>query len=111
MILNLFTVNYCTKICINLFLLLYVFLHTGYSCAQSEFFNSDLGDCVPCSTCIQFPKTPSCNTCELIIVKNKIKDIYILVKPGLNIIQHVFLFVFFNSALISNNAKSGVIRY
>ncbi|TSK14733.1 hypothetical protein Baya_0716 [Bagarius yarrelli] len=33
------------------------------SCAKYEFFNSDLGDCVPCSTCIEFPKTPSCNTC------------------------------------------------
>ncbi|MCJ8738548.1 hypothetical protein PDJAM_G00037080 [Pangasius djambal] len=33
------------------------------SCAKSEFFNSDLGGCVPCATCIEFPKTPSCNTC------------------------------------------------
>ncbi|KAI5623277.1 hypothetical protein C0J50_17064, partial [Silurus asotus] len=32
-------------------------------CATSEFYNSDLGACVPCSTCIQFPKTPSCHTC------------------------------------------------
>ncbi|XP_047015327.1 uncharacterized protein LOC108273681 [Ictalurus punctatus] len=33
------------------------------SCAKSEFFNSDLGGCVPCNTCIEYPKTPSCNAC------------------------------------------------
>lgn len=33
------------------------------ACSNSHFFNKDLGDCVPCSTCIQFPKTPSCDKC------------------------------------------------
>ncbi|KAM9715816.1 uncharacterized protein ACNS7B_022006 [Menidia menidia] len=33
-------------------------------CGKSEFWNSDLGVCVPCASCKQYPKTPSCNTCK-----------------------------------------------
>lgn len=33
-------------------------------CRTSEFWNSDLDVCVPCESCKQYPKTPSCNTCE-----------------------------------------------
>ncbi|MED6289384.1 hypothetical protein CHARACLAT_002204 [Characodon lateralis] len=33
-------------------------------CRNSEFWNSDLGVCVPCASCKQYPKTPSCNTCK-----------------------------------------------
>ncbi|KAL6095202.1 uncharacterized protein ACO6RY_16451 [Pungitius sinensis] len=33
-------------------------------CGSSEFLNSDLGVCLPCSSCKQYPKTPSCNTCK-----------------------------------------------
>ncbi|XP_034564669.1 tumor necrosis factor receptor superfamily member 12A [Notolabrus celidotus] len=34
------------------------------SCGSSEFWNSDLDVCVSCSSCKQYPKTPSCNTCK-----------------------------------------------
>ncbi|XP_070783416.1 tumor necrosis factor receptor superfamily member 12A [Enoplosus armatus] len=33
-------------------------------CGSSEFWNSDLDVCVPCASCKQYPKTPSCNTCK-----------------------------------------------
>lgn len=33
-------------------------------CGSSEFWNSDLDVCVPCSSCKLYPKTPSCNTCK-----------------------------------------------
>ncbi|KAG8009103.1 hypothetical protein GBF38_011715, partial [Nibea albiflora] len=33
-------------------------------CGNSEFWNSDGDICVPCATCKQYPKTPSCNTCK-----------------------------------------------
>ncbi|XP_068160853.1 tumor necrosis factor receptor superfamily member 12A [Antennarius striatus] len=33
-------------------------------CGKSEFWNSDLDVCVPCASCKQYPKTPSCNTCK-----------------------------------------------
>ncbi|AWP17516.1 putative tumor necrosis factor receptor superfamily member 12A [Scophthalmus maximus] len=33
-------------------------------CGSSEFLNSDLDVCVPCASCKQYPKTPSCNTCK-----------------------------------------------
>ncbi|XP_029133832.1 uncharacterized protein si:rp71-1c10.7 [Labrus bergylta] len=33
-------------------------------CGSSEFWNSDLDVCVSCSSCKQYPKTPSCNTCK-----------------------------------------------
>ncbi|XP_020567820.1 tumor necrosis factor receptor superfamily member 12A [Oryzias latipes] len=33
-------------------------------CRNSEFWNSDLEVCVPCASCRQYPKTPSCNTCK-----------------------------------------------
>ncbi|XP_029384157.1 tumor necrosis factor receptor superfamily member 12A [Echeneis naucrates] len=33
-------------------------------CSNSEFWNSDLDVCVPCASCKQYPKTPSCNTCK-----------------------------------------------
>lgn len=33
-------------------------------CGNSEFWNSDGDVCVPCATCKQYPKTPSCNTCK-----------------------------------------------
>ncbi|XP_067285583.1 uncharacterized protein si:rp71-1c10.7 [Pseudorasbora parva] len=32
-------------------------------CNKSEFWNRDVAVCVPCSTCKQYPKTPSCDTC------------------------------------------------
>ncbi|XP_076025815.1 tumor necrosis factor receptor superfamily member 12A [Genypterus blacodes] len=32
-------------------------------CRSSDFWNSDLDICVPCASCKQYPKTPSCNTC------------------------------------------------
>ncbi|XP_019749368.1 tumor necrosis factor receptor superfamily member 12A isoform X1 [Hippocampus comes] len=35
-------------------------------CGLSEFWNSDLDACVPCASCKQYPKTPSCNTCKLV---------------------------------------------
>ncbi|KAJ8362359.1 hypothetical protein AAFF_G00378290 [Aldrovandia affinis] len=34
-------------------------------CDSAEFWNSDADQCVPCSTCKQFPKTPSCDTCTV----------------------------------------------
>ncbi|CAJ1080840.1 tumor necrosis factor receptor superfamily member 12A [Xyrichtys novacula] len=33
-------------------------------CGNSEFWNSDIGVCLSCSSCKQYPKTPSCNTCK-----------------------------------------------
>ncbi|XP_034425569.1 tumor necrosis factor receptor superfamily member 12A [Hippoglossus hippoglossus] len=33
-------------------------------CGSSDFWNSDLDKCVPCASCKQYPKTPSCNTCK-----------------------------------------------
>ncbi|XP_034070693.1 tumor necrosis factor receptor superfamily member 12A [Gymnodraco acuticeps] len=33
-------------------------------CGSSEFWNSDLDVCLSCSSCKQYPKTPSCNTCK-----------------------------------------------
>ncbi|XP_061564763.1 tumor necrosis factor receptor superfamily member 12A [Cololabis saira] len=35
-------------------------------CGISEFWNSDLHVCVPCASCKQYPKTPSCNTCKYV---------------------------------------------
>ncbi|XP_013863613.1 tumor necrosis factor receptor superfamily member 12A [Austrofundulus limnaeus] len=35
-------------------------------CPNSEFWSSDLGFCVPCASCKQYPKTPSCNTCKFV---------------------------------------------
>ncbi|KAK7134829.1 hypothetical protein R3I93_018062 [Phoxinus phoxinus] len=32
-------------------------------CEKYEFWNTDVGVCVPCSECKQYPKTPSCDTC------------------------------------------------
>ncbi|KAK9965691.1 hypothetical protein ABG768_004768 [Culter alburnus] len=32
-------------------------------CPKYEFWNGDGAVCVPCSTCKQYPKTPSCDTC------------------------------------------------
>ncbi|XP_073723116.1 uncharacterized protein [Misgurnus anguillicaudatus] len=32
-------------------------------CGKYEFWNRDVGVCVPCSICKQYPKTPFCNTC------------------------------------------------
>ncbi|KAG1954872.1 tumor necrosis factor receptor superfamily member 12A [Pimephales promelas] len=32
-------------------------------CEKSEFWNRDVAECVPCSECKQYPKTPSCDTC------------------------------------------------
>ncbi|KAK2884911.1 hypothetical protein Q8A73_021385 [Channa argus] len=37
---------------------------TQRQCGSSEFWNSDLDVCVPCASCKQYPKTPSCNTCK-----------------------------------------------
>ncbi|XP_029932906.1 tumor necrosis factor receptor superfamily member 12A [Myripristis murdjan] len=39
-------------------------------CSTSEFWNSDLDVCVPCASCKQYPKTPSCNTCRPVIVED-----------------------------------------
>ncbi|KAL7856966.1 hypothetical protein SRHO_G00158650 [Serrasalmus rhombeus] len=33
------------------------------SCKNKYFYSKDIGQCVPCSSCIQYPKTPSCDTC------------------------------------------------
>ncbi|KAI1896579.1 hypothetical protein AGOR_G00096220 [Albula goreensis] len=33
------------------------------NCNKAEFWNSDAELCVPCSECVEFPKTPSCDTC------------------------------------------------
>ncbi|XP_037547019.1 tumor necrosis factor receptor superfamily member 12A [Nematolebias whitei] len=33
-------------------------------CPNSQFWSSDLDVCLPCATCKQYPKTPSCNTCK-----------------------------------------------
>lgn len=33
-------------------------------CTSAEFWNSDTDMCVPCASCKQYPKTPSCNTCK-----------------------------------------------
>lgn len=41
-----------------------VFLPCAGQCGHSEFWNSDLDVCVPCSSCKLYPKTPSCNTCK-----------------------------------------------
>ncbi|KAM9424065.1 uncharacterized protein KZ484_001900 [Pholidichthys leucotaenia] len=35
-------------------------------CSSSEFYNSDADACVPCASCKQYPKTPSCNTCKAV---------------------------------------------
>uniref|UniRef100_A0A673YBZ8 TNFR-Cys domain-containing protein n=1 Tax=Salmo trutta TaxID=8032 RepID=A0A673YBZ8_SALTR len=35
-----------------------------YLCSSSEFWSSDIDQCVSCSSCKQYPKTPSCNTCK-----------------------------------------------
>ncbi|KAL4659857.1 tumor necrosis factor receptor superfamily member 12A [Arapaima gigas] len=32
-------------------------------CARDEFWNTDIAQCVPCTTCQKYPKTPSCDTC------------------------------------------------
>uniref|UniRef100_A0A673YBN7 TNFR-Cys domain-containing protein n=1 Tax=Salmo trutta TaxID=8032 RepID=A0A673YBN7_SALTR len=40
----------------------YVFLTD--LCSSSEFWSSDIDQCVSCSSCKQYPKTPSCNTCK-----------------------------------------------
>ncbi|XP_069011947.1 tumor necrosis factor receptor superfamily member 12A [Embiotoca jacksoni] len=37
-------------------------------CGSSEFWNSDVDLCVPCASCKQYPKTPSCNTCKYVEV-------------------------------------------
>lgn len=37
-------------------------------CNHSEFWNSDLDVCVPCSSCKMYPKTPSCNTCKMLSI-------------------------------------------
>ncbi|XP_054605112.1 uncharacterized protein si:rp71-1c10.7 [Nothobranchius furzeri] len=42
-------------------------------CHSSEFWNSDLGVCVPCDSCKQYPKTPSCNTCKSV---DKTSDVW-----------------------------------
>lgn len=34
-------------------------------CKKEEFWNSDTEVCLPCSTCKQFPKIPSCDTCAV----------------------------------------------
>ncbi|CAB1312314.1 unnamed protein product [Coregonus sp. 'balchen'] len=34
-------------------------------CSSSEFWSSDIDQCVSCSSCKQYPKTPSCNTCTV----------------------------------------------
>ncbi|KAJ8284530.1 hypothetical protein COCON_G00033800 [Conger conger] len=39
-------------------------LHTG-ECKKEEFWNSDVSRCLPCSTCKEFPKIPSCDTCTV----------------------------------------------
>ncbi|XP_028332048.1 tumor necrosis factor receptor superfamily member 12A [Gouania willdenowi] len=33
-------------------------------CKSSEFWNADMDVCISCSSCKQYPKTPSCNTCK-----------------------------------------------
>ncbi|KAK1793968.1 hypothetical protein P4O66_010888 [Electrophorus voltai] len=33
------------------------------ACKKFEFLNSDIDECIPCSICLQYPKTPSCETC------------------------------------------------
>ncbi|XP_013769306.1 tumor necrosis factor receptor superfamily member 12A [Pundamilia nyererei] len=33
-------------------------------CRSSEFWSSDYDGCLPCESCKQYPKTPSCNTCK-----------------------------------------------
>ncbi|XP_054455143.1 tumor necrosis factor receptor superfamily member 12A [Anoplopoma fimbria] len=33
-------------------------------CGSLEFWNPDFDVCVPCASCKQYPKTPSCNTCK-----------------------------------------------
>ncbi|KAM8836989.1 uncharacterized protein AB9W97_002405 isoform 1-T1 [Spinachia spinachia] len=33
-------------------------------CGSSEFLNTDSDVCVPCASCKQYPKIPSCNTCK-----------------------------------------------
>lgn len=35
-------------------------------CEHQEFYNNDIGECIPCSICIKYPKTPSCDTCPAI---------------------------------------------
>ncbi|XP_066521769.1 tumor necrosis factor receptor superfamily member 12A [Hoplias malabaricus] len=34
-----------------------------FICKFNEVFNIDIEECVQCSTCIQYPKTPSCDKC------------------------------------------------
>ncbi|KAG7492987.1 hypothetical protein MATL_G00021250 [Megalops atlanticus] len=45
-------------------------------CNKAEFWNSDVDQCVPCTTCIKYPKTPSCDTCA---VQEEASDVWKLV--------------------------------
>lgn len=47
----------------DLILKINVFMFAG-QCTSAEFWNSDTDMCVPCASCKQYPKTPSCNTCK-----------------------------------------------
>ncbi|XP_019938349.1 tumor necrosis factor receptor superfamily member 12A [Paralichthys olivaceus] len=33
-------------------------------CGNLEFWSSDADGCMPCASCKQYPKTPSCDTCK-----------------------------------------------
>lgn len=47
--------------------IVYSFLSGSGQCGKSDFYNRDVGECVPCSICMQYPKTPYCNTCKYIL--------------------------------------------
>uniref|UniRef100_A0A8C7MFU3 Uncharacterized protein n=1 Tax=Oncorhynchus kisutch TaxID=8019 RepID=A0A8C7MFU3_ONCKI len=49
-------------------------------CSSSEFWSSDIDQCVSCSSCKQYPKTPSCNTCTHMFVALRHIDLWVLVK-------------------------------
>ncbi|KAL2078052.1 hypothetical protein ACEWY4_025737 [Coilia grayii] len=38
-------------------------VNTQNSCRPSEVWNPDIEECFPCSSCLQYPKTPSCEKC------------------------------------------------
>ncbi|KAL0984309.1 hypothetical protein UPYG_G00139760 [Umbra pygmaea] len=45
-------------------------------CSSLEFWSADIDDCVLCSTCKQYPKTPSCNTCKFPPVESPDDDVW-----------------------------------
>uniref|UniRef100_A0A8C6WE25 Uncharacterized protein n=1 Tax=Neogobius melanostomus TaxID=47308 RepID=A0A8C6WE25_9GOBI len=50
------------------------FLFAG-QCSTAEFWNSDLDVCVPCASCKQYPKTPSCHTCMPYLPPMAVNDV------------------------------------